>query len=153
MTHEENVKRFWSKVVICRHGMPCRRCCWLWLASASPEIYGQWQTADGQHISAHRFMVELVHGARFLLYPAPANSSYTWKYLPTFYALHTCDVHACVNPCHLFVGAAKDNVLDAILKGRWRPCGKPMRRFRTMSENQASVALCLEEPHNANDPA
>lgn len=31
---------------------------------------------------------------------------------------HTCDVTACVNPDHLFLGTKKTNALDMMLKGR-----------------------------------
>lgn len=31
---------------------------------------------------------------------------------------HTCDVRACINPDHLFLGTVQDNALDAKRKGR-----------------------------------
>lgn len=33
--------------------------------------------------------------------------------------LHKCDVPACFNPEHLFLGTQKDNIQDCILKGRF----------------------------------
>jgi hypothetical protein len=32
---------------------------------------------------------------------------------------HRCDVRSCVNPSHLFSGSHRDNVQDAIAKGRF----------------------------------
>jgi uncharacterized Zn finger protein (UPF0148 family) len=35
--------------------------------------------------------------------------------------LHRCDQPACINPDHLYVGTAKDNVDDMVRRGRWKP--------------------------------
>jgi len=36
-------------------------------------------------------------------------------------ALHSCDVRHCVNKRHLRWGTARDNIMDSIARGRWRP--------------------------------
>ena len=45
-----------------------------------------------------------------------------WTGLPLdskLLSLHRCDVPACVNPRHLYAGTVKNNVQDAIDRGRW----------------------------------
>lgn len=34
--------------------------------------------------------------------------------------LHSCDNGLCVNPLHLFIGSHRDNIMDAIAKGRFK---------------------------------
>lgn len=40
------------------------------------------------------------------------------------YVCHTCDNGLCCRPAHLFLGTPRENVLDAVAKGRWRAGGR-----------------------------
>lgn len=75
--------------------------CWLWTAATQRDGYGHFHV-NRKGVVAHRYSYELVHG------PIPEG----------LVLLHTCDVRACVNPAHLKLGTQKDNILDAVAKGR-----------------------------------
>jgi len=92
-------ERFWSKVI---KGDGC----WLWTGAHGPDGRGQIQVKSGDTrlTSATRVSWMLHYG------PVPRELS----------VLHKCDNPPCVNPDHLFLGTAKDNIRDCILKGRFR---------------------------------
>lgn len=74
--------------------------CWLW-QGARAKGYGVIRI-EGHNEGAHRVMWELVNG------PVPEG----------LFVLHKCDVRACVNPAHLFVGNTYDNSIDCRNKKR-----------------------------------
>jgi len=94
-------ERFWAKVNKKR-----RKQCWLWTASIRGGGYGQIAVGDGtgKINDAHRASWELAYG--------PIKKG--------LFVLHKCDVRACVNPNHLFLGTHQDNIDDMMSKGRGR---------------------------------
>ena len=74
--------------------------CWLWTGTVDHDGYGRLRVS-GRMARAHRLAHEHFSGA-----------------LDGALVLHRCDVPACVNPAHLFVGTKSDNALDSVLKGR-----------------------------------
>lgn len=79
--------------------------CWLWQGATDKDGYGfpWWR---GRRAKAHRLAYELTHG------PIPRAQC----------VCHTCDVPACVNPAHLWLGTNRQNQDDCTRKGR-RPYG------------------------------
>lgn len=79
--------------------------CWIWHGSTISKGYGQLETRrDGRRYVAlaHRISFEMHVGA-----------------IPDgLFVCHTCDNPPCVNPKHLFLGSNKDNIHDAMTKGR-----------------------------------
>lgn len=76
--------------------------CWLWTAAADDLGYGRFTMPPARTVLAHR--------ASWMLYRGPIP--------PGRFVCHHCDMPCCVNPAHLFVGVAQDNVSDMVAKGR-----------------------------------
>lgn len=75
--------------------------CWNWTAATSAgrgRVY-----VAGRTVYAYRHAWFLTHGEEI-----PTGAA----------ACHTCDNPICVNPSHIFLGAQRDNMLDAARKGR-----------------------------------
>jgi hypothetical protein len=69
--------------------------CWEWRSNIQVNGYGHMKHS-GKTRSVHRISYEMHKG----LIPVGA------------YVLHRCDNRRCVNPSHLFLGSALDNILD-----------------------------------------
>ena len=96
-TRDRFVERFWSKVEKADDG------CWLWRGGTLSNDYPYVNERGVGKLRCNRVAWELTYG------PIPEG----------LFVCHTCDVPRCVNPAHLFLGTALDNVQDAIRKGRW----------------------------------
>lgn len=89
--------RFWKKVAIKSPNE-----CWIYQGCIHKSGYGR-HGANKKTNSAHRYAYELVH--------CPIDS-------PQLFVCHTCDVPACVNPNHLWLGTAQENTKDSVKKNR-----------------------------------
>jgi len=80
--------------------------CWLWQGAANDAGYG-FIRVGGRLYGTHRVMARLAYGP-------PARG---------LMVCHTCDVRRCCNPAHLYYGTQKQNIADAIERGRFRSLG------------------------------
>lgn len=79
--------------------------CWIWTGGTFSDGYGNIGTSKGAR-RAHRVSYELYVG------PIPDGMQ----------VLHSCDTPRCINPAHLSLGTAADNMRDRDLKGRHVAC-------------------------------
>ncbi len=78
--------------------------CWFWVGRKSTKGYGKLSEGNVE-LRAHRVSYELFVGS------VPDG----------LLVLHSCDNPECCNPNHLSVGTNKENILDKVSKGRFKP--------------------------------
>lgn len=124
--NSNNEEKFWKKVDK-TPGFGPNGDCWKWTGNTSGKGYGwiSWAAlretmglGPGKNVLAHRVTYTLLVG------PIPKGLD----------LLHSCDTPLCVNPAHLTPGTRKDNMQDAVSKGRVRT-----------GENTAGSVLTAEQ--------
>lgn len=98
---QEDYDEHWMKRVLSNVKQDANGC-WIWQLSRHPKGYGQ-TGYRCRTVRVHRTMYEIMVGR---------------KLTPDEFICHTCDVRACCNPTHLFLGDNDENMADKTRKGR-----------------------------------
>jgi predicted XRE-type DNA-binding protein len=126
-------ERYWAKVDTT--GGP--DACWPWTGNADHRGYGAlWDgtyddKGQGRKVKAHRWGYERFVG----------------PIAPGMYVCHRCDVPACQNPAHWFLGTPGDNARDCRDKGRshgYRTAGEANRASKLKESDVEAIRAAYE---------
>ncbi len=104
----DTIKRIRARVEVDANG------CWIWMGATSSRGYGQIKVGR-QVLAVHRAVAEATYG----------------EIGAGLMALHHCDVKRCCRPDHLYVGSARQNIGDAIARGRFPFAAQALQRAKT----------------------
>lgn len=89
--------------ILATYSRPDPSGCRLWTRGVTGDGYGQFH-CDGQYWLAHVAAYVVAYG------PVPEGQL----------VRHTCDTPPCIESSHLLAGTQRDNIRDALDRGRWR---------------------------------
>jgi hypothetical protein len=96
---QENVEEIAARIQ--SHAQRNADGCLIWVGCTTRDGYGG-MSLDGRKVGAHRLAYAVFNG------PIPSGVQ----------VCHSCDVRACIEPTHLWLGTNSDNQRDAVDKGR-----------------------------------
>ncbi len=101
--------------------------CWIWKEALTNSGYGTLNFNRKAQL-AHRYSYERFIGI------IPENLN----------VCHRCDAPCCVNPNHLFLGSAQDNINDKIIKGR-QPRGSALKSSKLIEWQVSEIKVSNEK--------
>lgn len=113
--------------------------CWLWTGATLDFGYGV-INLGGKNGKAER-----AHRLSWIMHNGPINDG--------LLVCHKCDVPACVNPDHLFLGTNADNMADCRLKRRYDRVLRPKGAKHGMSRLLEREVLAIRAEYEQSNPS